>query len=215
MEENKLKLNSDKTEAIRFSASSSVNLTLQLPHTISLSNTDIEFSGIVRNPGFIFDSDISMKQHIIKTCKAAYIEIRRMSSIRLYLTEDVTKALVSSCILSRLDYCNFLLTGCLQTFIKPLQQVQNSATKLILKSRRAEHAKSLLKISLAPHETENQKQNILSLFSDHHWHCPSVLGWPCPNVCSFEVSASPPSNENSIVVGLLFLCCSPDVILFG
>ena len=91
MEESKLKLSNDKTEAIRFSASSSVDTTLQLPHTISLSNTDIEFSGIVRNPGFIFDSDISMKQHIIKTCKAAYTEIRRISSIRQYLTEDATK----------------------------------------------------------------------------------------------------------------------------
>ena len=76
MEENKLKLNSDKTKAIRFSASSSVNITLQLPHTITLNNAEIEFSGIVRNLGFIFDSNLSMKQHIIKTCKAAYIETR-------------------------------------------------------------------------------------------------------------------------------------------
>ena len=34
MEENKLKLNSNKIEAIRFSASSSVRITLQLPHKL-------------------------------------------------------------------------------------------------------------------------------------------------------------------------------------
>ena len=34
MEENKLKLNNDKTEAIRFSASSSVRITLLLPHKL-------------------------------------------------------------------------------------------------------------------------------------------------------------------------------------
>ena len=85
-----------------------------------------------------------MKQHIIKTCKAAYIEITRITSIRQYLTEDATKTLVSSCILSRLDYCNSLLAGYPQTVIKP-QQVQNSAAKLIFKSRTAEHAKPLLK----------------------------------------------------------------------
>ena len=72
MEENKLKLNSDKTEAIRFSTSSSVNTTLKLLHTITLSDTEIEFSGIVRNLGFIFVSNLSIKQHIIKTCQAAY-----------------------------------------------------------------------------------------------------------------------------------------------
>ena len=39
MEQNKLKLNNDKTEAIRFSASSSVNIIILLPHTITLSDT--------------------------------------------------------------------------------------------------------------------------------------------------------------------------------
>jgi len=75
MEENKLRLNNDTTEAIRLSISSSVNTTLQHPHAISLSNTDVEFAGIARNPRFIFDSDLSVKQQVIKTCKAAYIEI--------------------------------------------------------------------------------------------------------------------------------------------
>ena len=91
MEENKLKINNDKTEAIRFSSSSSINTTLPHPQTIFLSNTYVEFSGTVRNLGFIFDSDLSMKQHIIKTCKTAYTEIRRISSIRQYLTEDATR----------------------------------------------------------------------------------------------------------------------------
>ena len=53
----------------------------------------------VRNLGFVFDSNLSVKQHI-KTCKAAYIEIRRISSIRQYLTEDAAKTIVNSCILS-------------------------------------------------------------------------------------------------------------------
>ena len=99
---NKLKLNNEKqnktkNEAIRFSTPSSVNTTIQIPHTISLSNTETEFFGIVRYLGFIFNSNLSMKQHIIKTCKAAYIEIGRISSVLQYLAEDAT--LVSSRIL--------------------------------------------------------------------------------------------------------------------
>ena len=64
-----------------------------------------------------------------------------MLPLRQYLTEDATKTLVNSCILSSLDYCNSLLAGYPQTVIKPLQQVQNSAAKLILTSHRAEHTK--------------------------------------------------------------------------
>ena len=59
-----------------------------------------------------------------------------------FFMEDATETLVSLCVLSRLDYCNFLQAGYPQTVIKPLQQVQNCATKLIL---RAEHTKPLLK----------------------------------------------------------------------
>ena len=69
MEENKLKLNNDKTEAIRFSPPSSTSTPLPHPQTISLSNTDVEFSRTVSNLGFIFDSALSMKQYIITSSK--------------------------------------------------------------------------------------------------------------------------------------------------
>ena len=62
MENNQLQLNNDETEAIHFSASSFVNTTVQLPHTTSLSNTESEFSGIVRTLGFVFDSDLSVEK---------------------------------------------------------------------------------------------------------------------------------------------------------
>ena len=66
-----------------------------------------------------------------------------MSSIRHYLTLDATKTLVSTSILSRLDYCNSLLIGCPQTLLKPLQ-VQNSAAKLIYKAKGSTHCTPLL-----------------------------------------------------------------------
>ena len=73
---------------------------------------EIVFSDKVRNLGFIFDSNLTMKQHVIKICQTAYYELKRISSIRRYLTEDAAKQLVTSqCVLSRLDYCNSLLIG--------------------------------------------------------------------------------------------------------
>ena len=110
----KFKLNKDQTEAIRFS-SSSVNTTVQHLQSLWTIPIDVGFAGIVPNLGFIFDSDLSMKQHIIKTCKAAYVQIRHISCIRQYRTRDATKTLVNSCILSRLDYCNSQLAGYIST----------------------------------------------------------------------------------------------------
>ena len=84
--------------------------TVSLPDSITLGSHNIPFSDSARNLGFILDSKLSMKKHVIQICQTAYFELKRISSIRRFLTEDATKTLVTSYILSRLDYCNCLLS---------------------------------------------------------------------------------------------------------
>ena len=133
MTENQLKLNDDKTEALLFPFSSSLKpSTSPLPDSITLGSHNIPFSDSARNLGFILDSKLSMKKHIIKICQTAYFELKRISSIRRFLTEDATKTLVTSYILSRLDYCNCLLVGTPNSVIQPLQKIQNFAARLVL-----------------------------------------------------------------------------------
>ena len=79
--------------------------------SITLGSHNIPFSDSARNLGFILDSKLSTKKHIIKICQTAYFELKRISSIRRFLNEDATKSLVTSYILSRLDYCNCLFMG--------------------------------------------------------------------------------------------------------
>ena len=105
--------------------------TVPLPDSITLGS-HIPFSDSARNLGFILDSELSMKKHIIKICQTAYFELERISSIRRFLTEDATKTLVTSYILSRLDYCNCLLMGTPNSVILPLQKIQNFAARLVL-----------------------------------------------------------------------------------
>ena len=110
MSNNQLKLNEDKTEAILFSTPS-LSSCHCLPSSVMVGTHGILFLDKVRNLGFILDSNLTMKQHVIKTYQTAYYELKRIISIRRYLTEDAVKQLVTSCVLSRLDYCNSLLMG--------------------------------------------------------------------------------------------------------
>ena len=130
MTENQLKLNDNKTEALLFPISSSLKpFTVPLPDLITLGSYNIPFSDSARNLGFILDSKLSMKKHVIKICQTAYFELKRIGSIRRFLTEDATKTLVTSYILSRLDYCNCLLMGTPNSAIQPLQKIQNFAAR--------------------------------------------------------------------------------------
>ena len=125
--ENQLKLNDDKTEALLFPFLSSFKpSTIPLSDSFTFGSHNIPFSDSVRNFGFILDSKLSMKKHVIKICRTAYFELKRISSIRrFFLTEDATKTLVTAYILSRFDYCNCLLMGTPNSVIQPLQKIQN------------------------------------------------------------------------------------------
>ena len=98
------------TEAICFSPPS-FGLAYFLSDSISLGSCNIQFTRKVRDLGFWLDSYLTTKQHYIKICQSAYLELSRISFVRQYLTEKATKTLVTSCVLSRLDFCNSLLMG--------------------------------------------------------------------------------------------------------
>ena len=85
-----------------------------------------------------------MKQQVSKTYQSAYLELRTISSIRHVLIVDATKTLVTSLVLSSLDYCNSLLSGVPQQLIDKLQKVQNCSARLIFKTSKCTHVSPLL-----------------------------------------------------------------------
>ena len=68
---------------------------------------------------------------VARSCRFALLNIRK---IRPYLTQHATQLLVQAMVISRLDYCNALLTGLPACAVKPLQMVQNAAARLVFGS---------------------------------------------------------------------------------
>ena len=65
-----------------------------------------------------------------------FLKLRRLSSIRPYLSERISARLVAALITSRLDYCHAVLADLPAEQIGRLQRVQNSAARLILKKKK-------------------------------------------------------------------------------
>ena len=138
MTDNELKLNDDKTEVMIIS-SSRMSTALSIPESFDIGNGSVPFSDTVKNLGVTLDCHLSLKTHVLNLVRTANFELRRISSIRRLLTTEATATLVSAFILSRLDYCNSLLSGCPRSLILRLQKVQNNAARLILGISKREH----------------------------------------------------------------------------
>ena len=84
--------------------------------------------------GVMFDSGLTMKQQVDRICQTSYFEIRRIGSIRQFLTTEATQIFVTSLVLSRLDYCNSLLASIPQKLVNKVQRVMNGAARLVCKA---------------------------------------------------------------------------------
>ena len=140
----------------------------------------------VSNLGFILDSNLTMKHHAIKACQTAYYERKRISSICSYLTEE---KLVTSCVLSRLDYCNSLLMGTPNSVIQPMQKFQNAAAGSYSQS----NTPSTMRIpptatSLASDFWTHQIQNCPCVLQLNHWFRPLLPFWTTAAVQPFPHS---------------------------
>ena len=161
MTNNQLQLNNDKTEMILIATKMLLNslfhssliwrvLTSNLPHSsqprcLSWSYSHFPTANLLRLS--------------IQTLN--YLELHRISAIRHYLPEDVTKKLLCAFVLSRLDYCNSLLAGCPKYLLSRLQKVQNNAAGLIFRTRSAHITPMLHFLHWLP--TEQRTEYKLSL----------------------------------------------------
>ena len=120
------KLNDNKTELMLVNSKRTKHLH-NLPTSINIGNAQITFKKSVKNLGCTLDCHLTMNAHVSNIARTCYIELRRLASIRRFLTSTATATLVSAFVLSRIDYCNSLLFGSTLDVTSHLQRIQNYA----------------------------------------------------------------------------------------
>ena len=79
---------------------------------------------------------------------SAYNELCHVSTVQHLLSLD--SKLVSAFVLSRLDNCNSLLSGCPKHLTEELQKVQNPAARLVLKAHKRDQVSPFLRTLHCP-----------------------------------------------------------------
>ena len=126
------RLNDNKTDLMLVTSKRTRHLH-GLPTSITIDNAQIPFKQSVKNLVFTLDCHVTMNAHVSNIARTCYFELRRLASIRRFLTSTATATLVSAFVLSRIDYCNLLLFGSTHDVTFNLQRMQNHAARVILR----------------------------------------------------------------------------------
>uniref|UniRef100_A0A3B3I2H5 Reverse transcriptase domain-containing protein n=1 Tax=Oryzias latipes TaxID=8090 RepID=A0A3B3I2H5_ORYLA len=138
MAENFLQLNQDKTEVLIIGPEDKREMILP-----KLRN--FKSSQCVRNLGVLFDSELNFTPHIRNVVKIGFYHLKNIARVRPFLSLASTEVLMHAFIFSRLDYCNALLSGLPKKSISNLQLLQNSAARVLTRTRGREHITPILK----------------------------------------------------------------------
>jgi len=134
------------TAKIEFLWSTTSRRLHQLPQSpLRVGSDHISPASAVRDLGMYIDSDVSMRSHVAKTVSTCYSVLRQLRTIRRSVSRSVLQLLVSSLVLSRLDYGNSTLAGVSSYLLSRLQSVINAAVRLIFSSSRFQHITPLLR----------------------------------------------------------------------
>ena len=99
----------------------------------------------VRNLGVLFDCEMSMKNQINSVVKSCNFQLRSVGKIREYLTSEAATNLIHAFVSSRLDYGNSLLAGLPDTEISKFQKVQNTAARILTRTKKYDSISPVLK----------------------------------------------------------------------
>ena len=215
------KLNDDKTKLMLVTFKRTKHLH-SLPTSITMGNAQIPFKKFVKNLDFALDCHLTMNAHVINITRTCNFELRRLASIRRFLTITATATLVSAFVLSKIDYCNPLLFGSTHDVTSHLQRIQNYAARVILYLSRSSsittHLKSLHWIPVKGRSTykiaclyyhcygNTAPSYVADILQKSH-HTPATLA-PVHTPCLFSIDLHTVRQHLVIVHFLLLLLLS-------
>ena len=140
---NCLKLNSEKTEVIRFP--SRWNLKNIPSYFVRVLESNIFPSKSVRNLGISMVRDLTMSTQISKTIQMCFTFLRQIGSIKGCLTMDSLKTIASALVFSRIDYGNMALVSLPKVATQSIQSINNTTAWLITGVKKYYHITPVLR----------------------------------------------------------------------
>ena len=139
-----LRMNASKTQSM-LCGSSQALVRIGVVPNLMIHGETLDTEAVVKDLGVHIDAHMTFSVHVDHLVQQMCGVLCYLSRIRHYLTEDATKLLVTTLVLSRLNYCSVVWAGIGKTDVHKLQKMVNFAARVIYCKRKSEHVTPLLK----------------------------------------------------------------------
>ena len=112
-----------------------------------------------RDLGTILDSHLKLNAHANNICKTEHYAIRSISRIQKYLSQNDCEKFIHAFVTSRLDSCNGILYDLPEYPLSKLQRIQNTAARLVSKTKKSDRITCPRCSPLASHKIQNCLQD--------------------------------------------------------
>ena len=135
----------------------------------------------LRNLGVIFDKEMSFQHHSKQLTRNCFFQLRNISKLRTMVYKSELEMIIHAFVSSRLDYCNGLFSCLNKKELSRLQQVQNSAARLLTRCNRRTHISPILKaLHWLPVSFRVKFKILVLTFRALHGQAPSYIRNLCP-----------------------------------
>ena len=143
MNENRLKMNTTKTELILLG--SRQQLAKCKTSSMDVCGDIVKRSKSIKYLGAHLDETLSLREFVTHKCKIATMNIYKIINVRHQLTTEACKTFMQGLVLVHLDYSNAILSGLPETDKSRLQLVQNFAAKVVLGKKKSDSSTACLR----------------------------------------------------------------------
>ena len=146
MSSNRLKLNPSKTQYIWIG--NKMQLAKIDRRALLQLYPGIVFETSVIDLGVVIDEEVKMDVHVGRVTRSCFYQLRQIRTIRQSLSDNATRTLIHSFVVTRVDYCNSVLSGITAVQTKRVQRILNAAARLVLRIPKFEPVSALIRDSL-------------------------------------------------------------------
>ena len=138
---NALKVNATKTQLMVFG--SRQNLKSLPPFVVRFRDTELEPCKQVGNLGVVFDGALSWEDHVSELSRRCTGLLTGLSHVRHSLPDGILKTIVTSLVLSRVQYCLTVYGNGSKKNFDRIQKILNFAARVIFGRRKFDHVSDL------------------------------------------------------------------------